>query len=305
MLDPRRVLVFRAVAEVGSFSAAARDLHLSQPSVSRAIAGLEAELGLELLRRGRDGVTLTEAGERLLARAQVIDGHLRRAEEELGALRRMEAGRAALGAFATAAATLAVRALRDLRESSPGLRVTLRQVSGSRGAELVVAGELDVALGFALHGAARAHDPDLVESPLLTEPLLLALPADHRLAGRRRVRLAELRDESWVQGAAPDSPRLVERVCRAAGFEPHVAAEGDAMQTLVAAGLGITLVPAMARAQLRSDLVAIEVVDRPCRDVFALALAGRPSPGSAALLDALVDAAAHAPDVSLLANRRI
>jgi hypothetical protein len=111
------------------------------------------------------------------------------------------------------------------------------------------------------------------------------------------VKLAELRDERWVQGTGPDSPRLVERICRSAGFEPRVVAEGDATQTLVAIGIGVTLVPAMARARLRGDLVVTEVAERPSRDVFALARRDAASPATQPLLDSLAEAASHARDV--------
>ena len=176
MLDARRALVFAAVVEAGSFSAAAAALHLSQPSVSRAVAELERSLGLTLLRRRRDGLVLTDAGERLLERARIVAGQLDRADEELTALRELADGRVRLGAFPTAARTLAVDALRALHAAHPGVRVELRELPGGGGGRLVVSGELDVAVQFDLAGEPPALAPDLEVTELLREPLRLAVP---------------------------------------------------------------------------------------------------------------------------------
>jgi DNA-binding transcriptional LysR family regulator len=292
MLDPRRVLVFRAVVEAGSFSGAAQELHLSQPSVSRAVAALERAAGVQLLIRRRDGLVLTEPGARLLERAHVVAGQLERAAEELDALRRLDAGRVSLGAFPTAARTVAVEALRAVHAAHPGLRVELREVAGAEGARLVAAAALDVALGFDLHGEAAPLERDLARTPLLTEPLYLAVPPEHRLARRRRVRLADLRDEDWIQGAG-ESPRLVERAARRAGFAPRIVAEADGTQALVAAGIGVTLLPALARAGARGDIAIVALADPPQRDVYAIAPARLRPPAVTALLDALRRACAR------------
>ena len=291
MLDARRALVFAAVVEAGSFSAAADALHLTQPSVSRAVAELERALGLTLLHRRRDGLVLTQAGERLLERVRAAGGELEAADAELAALRSLAEGRVRLGAFPTAARTLAVDAIRTLHAAHPGLRVELRELPGSGAASLVAAGALDVAVQFDLAGEPPELDAQLEVTELLREPLRLAVPVSHRLAGRRRVRLGELRDEPWVQGAGPGAPRLVERVARRAGFEPRVVAEADGTQGMVAAGLGITLLPALAAP--RDDVAVVELADAPLREVYALSLAGAEVPAVAALLDALRTASAR------------
>ncbi len=264
MLDGRRLLVFRAVAHAGSFSAAARDLHLSQPSVSRAVAALEAELGVVLLLRRRDGLLLTDAGRELLGRADAVAGQLARAADEMAARRRLERGRIRLGAFPSAAQTLGVRTVRALRAERPGLEVELRESAAAQARALVLAAELDVALTFDLAGGAAPAHPDLREDVLLREDLLLCVPEDHPLAGRRRaVALAGLAGERWIQAAGARAPRLVEQACRRAGFEPRIAAEATATQTLVAAGLGVTLVPELARVRAHPGVRFVHLADPP------------------------------------------
>jgi DNA-binding transcriptional LysR family regulator len=292
MLDPRRLLVFRTVARAGSFSAAAGELHLTQPSVSRAVAGLEAAIGMPLLLRRRDGLRLTDAGEQLLARAEIVAGQLARAEEDLAALRRAEAGTARLGAFPSAARSLAVDALRDLRRGHPRLRVVLRELGRADALTGVAAGALDVAVVFDLAGEPAPAGDGLESTLLLREPMLAALPREHRLARRRRLRLQELGGEDWIVGAGAGSPRLVERICRRAGIEARSLVEAGNTQALVAAGAGVTLVPGLAVGAARPDVAIVELEEPPRRDVHAVVLGGPRTPATAALTGALRRAAA-------------
>jgi DNA-binding transcriptional LysR family regulator len=290
MQDARRLLVFRAVAHAGSFSAAARELHRSQPSVSRAVASLEGELGLPLLLRGRDGPRLTDAGRALLTRADVVAGQLERARDEMAAHRRLDAGTVRLGAFPSAAEALGVDVVRRLGAERPGLRVELRETPAGLAHARVLQGELDVALSFDLEGAGGTAHPDLREVPLMREELLLCVPRDHPAARRRRIGLAELAGEPWIQAGGPGSPRLVEQACRRAGFEPRIAAHATASQTLVAAGAGVTLAPSLARIRRRPDVVFVALDERPHRDVRAVVPASPPGPAVAGVLRALAAA---------------
>ena len=294
MLDPRRMQVLREVAERGSFSAAARALHLTQPAVSRAVAKLEREAGTRLLERTSRGVRLTEAGELVVARAAAIAGHLTAAERDLEAVRGLRAGSVRVGAFPHAGASLVVPAAAALTQRHPGVQVTFRDVSSAEGLRLVAAGELDVAVVF----RGRLDDvpaDGLVRTHLLDDPMLVALPASHRLALRRSVALEELRDERWIHGTQHAVSGLILRACRDAGFEPRVVAQTDhapISHGLVAAGVGVTLVPGLALPTLRPDVIARPVRGGgPVRIVEAVALDERPRPpATEALLEALVGA---------------
>ena len=294
MIDARRLLVFKAVAEAGSFSAAAADLHLSQPSVSRAVAGLELSVGVTLLQRRPDGIALTEAGARVLERARIVASHLERATEELAAIRDLEAGRVIVGSFPTVTRTFLVEALRAVHEAHPNLQLEDSQVGGRTAATAVAGGAVDVGIGFELHGEPPPEVPGVGIVAVLTEPMYAAVPRDHRLAARRRIELAELAADPWIQGAGPASPRLVERMCRRAGFEPRIVARSDSTQSLVAAGLGVTLVPSIALVGARPDIRFLPLDDPPRRDIFAARLAGVRAPAVDAVLDALRRASRHA-----------
>jgi DNA-binding transcriptional LysR family regulator len=151
------------------------------------------------------------------------------------------------------------------------------------------AGELDLALLFEFAGE-QLIGPRMTRAELFEDPLFLALPAAHRLAGRRRLRLEDLREEAWVQTSRM-SPcaRHVVRCCHAAGFEPNVAFESDDYQTvqgLVAAGVGVALIPRLALAAPRADVVTRALAPAPpVRQVIAAAPAGtRLVPAATAML---------------------
>jgi molybdate transport repressor ModE-like protein len=295
MLDPRRMQLLREVAERGSFSAAARSLHLTQPAVSRAVAKLEREAGTRLLERTSRGIRLTEAGELVVARAAAIAGHLAAVERDLEAVRGLRAGSVRVGAFPHGGASLVVPAAASLAQEHPDVEVAFRDVSSAAGLRLVAAGELDVAVVFRGRGDPPPTD-GLVRTHLLDDPMLVALPASHRLAGKRSIALAELRDERWIHGTQHAVSGLILRACRDAGFEPRVVAQTDhaaISHGLVAAGVGVTLVPGLALPTLRPDVVARPVRGGgPVRVVEAVALDERPRPpATEAMLEALVRAA--------------
>ena len=129
-MDPRRLLMFRSVARSGSLSAAARELATTQPAISQQLRLLEREAGLPLVLRGARGITLTEAGQRLLAQADGVAAHLHMATEELAGLAQLRAGRVRLVAFPSAAATLVPDALQSLTHDHPG--VTVEMVATTR-----------------------------------------------------------------------------------------------------------------------------------------------------------------------------
>lgn len=258
MIDPRRLLVFRAVARAGSISAAARDLGWTQPAVSQHLNRLEREAGAPLLLRSTRGVTLTDAGRALLVRADTVAAELHMAQEELAEVAELRGGRVRLVSFPSAAATLVPAALQSLARDHPGLEVTMTEAEPPEAWESVREGEADLALVFG-YGGPPPDDGDLTWVPLAVEPVDLVLPAEHRAATRRGVDLALLRDETWIGGCPRCRLHLVD-CCRVAGFEPRLALESDdyvVVQNLVAAGLGVTLLPRSALTAFRHPQVAV------------------------------------------------
>jgi DNA-binding transcriptional LysR family regulator len=308
MLDVRRIRVLREVARRASFSAAAEALGYTQSAVSQQVAALEREVGVPLLDRHR-GVRPTGAGEVLLRHADGILARVADAEAELAALRGGAAGPLRVVAFPTAGATVLPPAIAAFRASHPGVDLTLSPLEVPDGRAALEAGECDLALlvedpdddGWDPRGGPGrpAEDDPFVRTHLLDDRMNVMLPAGHPLAGRRRIRLDELRDDPWILGRrdyVPDEA-IFDRACRRAGFEPQMAFESDdylAIQGFVAAGVGIALAPDMSLVTLRDDVVVRDLEDPPFRRVVA-AVDGRAwrSPALDAMLALVVEAAAE------------
>jgi DNA-binding transcriptional LysR family regulator len=252
MLDVRRLKVLREVARLGSFSAAAEALSFTQPAISRQIATLEAETGTKLVDRGSRGIHLTPAGELLVEHADAILDRLALAEAQLEALSGLEGGRLRLGSFATANATLIPLALRRFTDDYPNVELDLREALSRELIDQLAAGDLDLAVV----GASHEH-PDIVLEPLMTDPLFVALPSDHALAGKRDLSMADLRHETWIEGRDKTAAQPLITAANAAGFEPRIRFESTqwlGKQGLVAAGVGVTLIPQLALATVRDDI---------------------------------------------------
>jgi DNA-binding transcriptional LysR family regulator len=292
MLNVARLKVLKEVAYQGSLSAAAAELSYTQSAVSQQIAALEAEAGMALLERHPRGVSLTAAGQTLVGHAEGILARLETAEAALEAIAGLRGGRLRVASFPTAGATLMPRAIAVFRESFPEVQLTLAEGEPEQIVPRLRAGELDLALLFEFAGET-ALPPDTTRTELLEDPMHLALPHEHRLAGRRRIRLEDLSDDAWVQ-TSHSSPcaRHVVRSCHAAGFEPNVAFESDDYQTvqgLVAAGVGVALIPELALSVVRADVVIRELSPAPpVRQVIAATPAGaRLVPAAPAMLGIL------------------
>lgn len=251
-MDTIRLAVFRAVATLGSFTAAAKSLRYTQSAVSRQIAVLEDDLGVVLFDREARGVRLTEEGRVLLAHAEAVLDRLDVARRELTALRDLDGGRLRIGAFATAEAQLVPHAMLAFQRDFPGVELSLSDGLTAALAARLRAGELDVAVvndGPVLDGLTTHH--------LLDDPQFVAMSADHRLAHRKTLRLTELAGENWVAGSTTVEDTLI-GACLRSGFRPavrYVVQEWTAKQGLVAAGLGITLVPGLLAGALRPGVV--------------------------------------------------
>lgn len=295
MLDLTRLRVLAAVAEHGSVTAAARALHYGQPSVSHHLARLEAETGAVLTQRVGRGIRLTDAGRRLAERAEEIIGRLDAAESELAEHVGLRAGRVRLAAFPSALGTFVPPAVAGFGAQHPEVELTLVEAEPPAAIRLLRAGEIEVAVVFDHRSTDR--DPDLRVTPLLEEPISLVRPADDPPAGPE-TDLRSYADARWIAGCERCRQHLLEE-CARAGFTPKIAFTTDdylAVQNLVAAGLGVTTLPALALRAARHPGVRVHPLTGQRRQVFA-AMYGRPPdpPATAAVVEALVDHAGEPP----------
>jgi len=295
MLNPNRLNVFREVVAHGSFSEAADSLSYSQSAVSQAIATLEGEVGAALIERTRGGVRPTAAGAALAGHVSGILARMETAEAEIAAIAAGRGGRLRTASFPTAGATLMPQAIAAFRASHPGVEITLAEGEPEEIAPRLRAGEFDFVLLFEFEGVGERLGAAIRRFDLLDDPLHLALPRDHPLAGREKLRLEDLGGESWIQTSAssPCASHVV-RSCHTAGFEPSVSFESDDYQTvqgLVAAGVGVALIPQLALSTVRDDIRIRSLHPQsPLRKVFAATRRGAAvTPAVATMLDVLRD----------------
>jgi DNA-binding transcriptional LysR family regulator len=307
MLNVNRLHILKEVAHRGSFSAAAQALSYTQSAVSQQIAALEAETEMTLLERHPRGVSLTAAGQTLVGHAESVLSDLDAAEAALAAIAGLRGGRLRMASFPTAGATLMPLAITTFRTRHPDVELTLAEGEPEQIVPRLKAGELDLALLFEFDdpGAGAREDSEVSTArqlrrvQLLEDPLYLALPCEHRLAKRRRLRLEDLRGEAWVQTSqASPCARHVVRLSHAAGFEPNVSFRSDDYQTvqgLVAAGVGVALIPELALSVVREDIAVRALSPRPpARRVIAATAAGaRLLPAAPAMLSVLEEVASE------------
>jgi molybdate transport repressor ModE-like protein len=277
MIEARHLRVLRAVAVTGSFSAAGRELGCTQPAVSQQMKALETSVGTPLLVRGGREMRLTQAGEALVRHAAGILAGLTAAEEEIAAIAGLRAGRVRLVSFPSGSSTLVPTALAALRAAHPGTRVSLQEAEPPRSVELLREGDCDIALAFRYEHASGDTDEwaDLVVRPLLTDRLVALMPERHRLAGAGAVAIADLAGEPWIAGCPRCRGQLVE-VCESAGFTPRIDFATDdypAVVGLVAAGLGVAVLPQLAIESVRPRGARTVTLEPPVRrEIVALTL---------------------------------
>ncbi|RHW26182.1 LysR family transcriptional regulator [Nocardioides immobilis] len=275
-MELRHLRYFVAVAETCHFGRAAERLHMAQPALSQAIRQLESELGASLFFRTTRQVSLTAAGEFLYDEAQRV---LRAVDDSVAGVRRVAEGRkglARLGFTGTASFTQLPFIARTLQRELPDVALeihadllTPEQSDGLRD------GSLDLAV-LRPPAAGEGVTVRVIE----VEPLVLALPAGHRLVAEQVVALADLRTEGFVLYKPSVVNDAVLRTCRDAGFTPrreHEAPGTAVLLALIAAGLGVALVPASARAVPLADVVFRDVADA---GTVELALAWRDEPST-------------------------
>ena len=291
-MDSGLLRTFLAVVREGSITGAAASLGYSQSSVSRQIGSLEAETGATLFARRARGVELTEYGRALVPYAESVLRLVGEGMAELRALDRVEAGRLRLGAFPTANAALMPRAIAAFSHAYPGVTVTLREGTSNRQLSTLDLGDIDLAVISAF--PAQPLDTERFDlTHLLDDDMLVAFPPGHQLAHRRSVDLEELAGERWIAADIRDDDRLLSPVQLLPSLESDVAfvvREWTAKLGLVAAGLGITLVPSLAACAARPDvhLAWLASGAQQCRRVYAATSRHRPpSPALTRFVDLL------------------
>ncbi|WP_405066684.1 LysR family transcriptional regulator [Kribbella sp. NBC_01510] len=286
MLDVTRLRVIDAVARNGSVTAAARELHYSQPSVTHHLARLEAETGAQLLQRAGRGIRLTEAGRLLADRAAEIIGRIDAVDAELAAHVGLSAGRVRLAGFSSAIGSLVPGALAVLAGKHPGLGISLLDTHPPEALELLRTGKIDVAIVFR-YDETEPEPSGVRLHHLLDDPLYV-------LSRDRTAELAGLRDATWIAGCDRCRSHLVS-LCAAEGYEPRIAYTSDdmvVMQALVAAGLGVTTMPGLALRTHRAEGIVATELPGSRRHVYAATYGEPPDPPAiAALLTALAEAA--------------
>ena len=282
MLDLTRLRVLDAVARTGSVTAAAKELHYSQPSVSHHLARLERETGAQLLQRVGRGIRLTPTGQLLADRAAEILGRVEAAATELAAHVGLETGRVRLAGFTSVLSTLVPAAAEILRRDHPGLQLAVTDTHPPEALGLLRSGKVDVALIFR-YAESPPEEDDIRLVHLLDDPTYL-------LTTGGATRLADHSASTWIAGCERCRAHLIED-CARAGFEPRIEYSTDdmvLMQALVAAGAGITTIPGLALRSHRARGITATEIPGSTRHVYAATYGAPPDPpATAALLAAL------------------
>ena len=285
MFTVTQLQVIDAVHRHGSVTAAADDLGYAQPSISHHLSRLEAQARTQLLQRVGRGIRLTEAGRLLAERAAEIIGRIDAATAELSTLATLEGGRVRVAGFSSGLSSLAPAAAAVLARRHPRLQLGLSDTHPEDALTLLRAGQAEIALIFRYDSTAPDQDVRLVH--LLDDPLYL-------LTRDGGTTLEAHRDAPWIGGCPRCSEHLT-TLCAAAGFTPRLRSSSDdmvVMQSLVAAGLGVTTIPGLAlHAHRNPGVTATRLGVRP-RRIYAATYGQPPDPpATAAVLTALIEVA--------------
>jgi DNA-binding transcriptional LysR family regulator len=281
--------VVDAVATAGSFTRAAERLGYTQSAVSRQVALMEAAAGTVIFDRGRRGAALTSAGQVLVRRARQVLADLAATEVELARLRDRLAGRLAVGTYPAGALALVPTAMARLAVEHPGLAVRLDEASTPALLRRLRAGRLDLAVIGVGQDLPEYDLRGLEQTPVGRSDLLVAVSAAHPFADRASVRVAELARERWIVGeGARGEPQFGAWPTLTAPDVAHAVRSWGARLGLVAAGLGITVLPEVAAPALPAGVRALPVVDSAWNGRTTLAVtAPDPSPQVDAMVQAL------------------
>ncbi|MEV0847686.1 LysR family transcriptional regulator [Streptomyces sp. NPDC049954] len=283
MIDVQRLRVLRAVADHGSFSRAAAALRLTPSAVSQHVAALERGLGAQVVTRSTRGVTLTRAGRIMVGAAQSVAAELEQAKQQVDQL---STGRVQLtvATFTSGGRHLLPGALPPLMAAHPGILLHVREGEPEDTLPLVRQGAVDLALAYHFDGplpVGPGAGSGLRWTAIQEDPLHVVLPQGHRLAGRPSLDITELASEPWVLGCLKTEAYL-RRYAARAGFEPEVrgtTTDYFFARSLVAAGLGVSLIPSIALHPTLPGLHTVPVSPpAPARHIGVATLTRRPMP---------------------------
>ncbi|MEW2439253.1 LysR family transcriptional regulator [Streptomyces caniferus] len=300
MIDVQRLRVLRMVAEHGSFNQAAQALHLTPSAVSQQVAALERSLGAQVVARSTRGVTLTPAGRIMVGAAESVAAELAQAKQQVD---RLGSGRTQLtiATFTSGGRLLLPGAIARLTTAHPDTVIHVRESEPEDSLPLVRQGAVDLALAYHFDGPLPGRpgpNSGLAWTALLDDPLHVVLPESHALAGREAIDLAELAHEPWVLGCLKTETYL-RRYADHAGFAPELrgtTTDYFFARSLVAAGMGISLVPSIALTPRIAGLRAVPIASpTPTRHLGVATRHRRHHPQVRTLIQALQEQAA-APD---------
>lgn len=258
-MELRQLKYFIEVAKRQHFTQTAKELHVAQSALSRQISQLEKELGTALFEREGRNVRLTRVGKLFLTRAENALGEIERGRREIRAFLDPELGEVRIGFPQSLAIQLIPNIIAAFRRRHAGTRFSLRQGPAVEMTEYIERGDLDLAFV----SPPPNNAPSLAAETLFNEELLAIVPPEHPLAAKKSIQLKELAGEAFILLQSGYSLRAISwDACREAGFTPRIAFEGeetDTVRGLVAAGLGVSLMPEIALAVNRSDLQPVPV----------------------------------------------
>lgn len=273
-MDLERLRVLHAVHTAGSVVGAAQALHVTTSAVSQQMARLEREVGQRLTERQGRGIRLTEAGALLAREAGELLVHAEQVEARLAGHRGTVAGTLSIAAFATAARGLLPGALRDLRSRYPDLSVSFSELEPHLAIPALSRGDLDIAVVQEWPDTTLAITASLARRDLLEDFLDVALPAGHPLAGKDSIAMKELADDDWISwNAGQICHDWLKHTLRDHGAQPrilHTASEHSTQLALVAAGLGVAVIPRLGREPAPASVRFVPISPSPARRIYAL-----------------------------------
>ena len=283
MLHLERLQALHAVSTFGSVTGAAEALRLTPSAVSQQLGKLQRDVGQRLIEPYGRGVRLTPAGTLLAQRAHAILSEVENAESELDRQRNHVIGDLEIAGFATAARAILPQTVARLRKQHHQLKLRLSERQPDEAIRLVVAGHLDIALVNDWMNAPLVLPDGVQRVLIMNDPVDLAVPADHPLAGRASVELTELSAEPWITwpyGAI--CHEWLTQTLRQHGLTPevtHTAEEHQTQLAMVAAGLGIAVMPRLGRGSIEGvSIITLEpAFSRQIYAIFRTLASERPA----------------------------
>jgi len=261
-MELRQLQYTLQIAEERNFSRAADKLHIAQPSLSQQLSKLERELGVKLFQRNTSTVELTYAGASFIEHARKIMDAVEQLRQEMDDISQLRAGRVVIGSMPITGSHLLPYVLPAFKEAYPDIQVALLEDTSLNLEKLTAGGGTDLSLL-----SLPLQEPTLTYEPIGEEIIDLAVPPQHPLASFEAspggVALEQLKDEPFiVLKKGQGFRKLTIDLCRSAGFEPNIVFESnniETVQSLVAAGMGITLVPRFIARSKRSELIPVYI----------------------------------------------